>query len=226
MYGTIITGYTIYICVYRIIHTHAIVPHCGLEQVSHEVGFVVSYLFINVASIILYKLNFPFVFILEQMFTYLLCITYGLIICTVKSVSTEPLWTEEFVQFRQVFGVHRFKLHSQLVDGTVMSVWLRQVFGLLGVRFRQVFGLLGVWFRQVFGLIGVRFRQVFGLPGVRFRQLFGLLGVRFRQVFGLLGVRFRQVSLYIDTGEDVLSWKKCVVNHNKYVFGILSNPED
>ena len=83
-----------------------------------------------------------------------------------------------------MFGVHRFKLHSQLVDGTVKSVWFRQVFGLLGVRFRQVFGLLGVWFRQV--------------------------------------------SLYIDviTGEDVLSCKKCFVNHNKYVFGILSNPED
>jgi hypothetical protein len=83
-----------------------------------------------------------------------------------------------------VFGVHRFKLHSQLVDGTVKSVWFRQVFGLLGVRFRQVFGLLGVWFRQV--------------------------------------------SLYIDviTGEDVLSCKKCFVNHNKYVFGILSKPED
>jgi hypothetical protein len=72
-----------------------------------------------------------------------------------------------------VFGVHRFKLHSQLVDGTVKSLW-----------FRQVFGLLGVWFRQV--------------------------------------------SLYIDviTGEDVLSCKKCFVNHNKYVFGILSKPED
>ena len=94
-----------------------------------------------------------------------------------------------------MFGVHRFKLHSQLVDGTVKSVWFRQVFGLLGVRFRQVFGLLGV---------------------------------RFRQVFGLLGVWFRQVSLYIDviTGEDVLSCKKCFVNHNKYVFGILSKPED
>ena len=75
------------------IHTHVIVPHCCLEHVSsHEVGFVVSYLFINVASIILYKLNFSFVFILEQMFTYLLCSTYGLIICTVKSISTEPLW--------------------------------------------------------------------------------------------------------------------------------------
>ena len=83
-----------------------------------------------------------------------------------------------------MFGVHRFKLHSQLVDGTVKSLWFRQVFGLLGVRFRQVFGLLGVWFRQV--------------------------------------------SLYIDviTGEDVLSCKKCFVNHNKYVFGILSKPED
>ena len=41
-----------------------------------------------------------------------------------------PLWTEEFAQFRQVFGLHRFKLHRHLVDGTVKSVWFKQVFGL------------------------------------------------------------------------------------------------
>jgi hypothetical protein len=40
-----------------------------------------------------------------------------------------PFETEEFVQFRQGFGLHRFKLHRHLVDGTVKSVWLRQVFG-------------------------------------------------------------------------------------------------
>jgi len=43
-----------------------------------------------------------------------------------------PFGTEEFVQFRQVFGLYRFKLHRHLVDGTVKSVWLRQVFGLSG----------------------------------------------------------------------------------------------
>ena len=47
-------------------------------------------------------------------------------------------WTEEFVQFIQVFALHRFKLHKHLVDGTVTSIWFRQVFGLLRVRFRQV----------------------------------------------------------------------------------------
>ena len=46
--------------------------------------------------------------------------------------------TEEFVQFRQVFGLNRFKLHRHLVDGTVKSVWFRQVFGLLRVWFRLV----------------------------------------------------------------------------------------
>jgi hypothetical protein len=46
--------------------------------------------------------------------------------------------TDKFVQFRQVFGLHRFKLHRHLVDGTVKSHWFRQVFGLLRVRFRQV----------------------------------------------------------------------------------------
>ena len=80
------------------------------------------------------------------------------------------MWTEEFVQFRQGFGLHRFKLHRHLVDETVKSVWFRQVFGLLRVWFRQVLGLLRVWFRQVFGLLRVRFRQVFDLLRVRFRQ--------------------------------------------------------
>ena len=46
--------------------------------------------------------------------------------------------TEEFVQFRQVFGLHRFKLHRHLVDGTVKSVWFLQDFGFLWVQFRQV----------------------------------------------------------------------------------------
>ena len=45
---------------------------------------------------------------------------------------------EEFVQFRQVLDLHRFKLHRHLGNGTVKSVWLRQVFGLLRVWFRQV----------------------------------------------------------------------------------------
>ena len=49
-----------------------------------------------------------------------------------------PFGTDKFVQFRQVFGLHRFKLQRHLVDGTVMSVWFRQVYGLLSVRFRQV----------------------------------------------------------------------------------------
>jgi hypothetical protein len=39
--------------------------------------------------------------------------------------SFEPL-DFKFVQFRQVFGLHRFKLHRHLVDSTE-SVWFRQV---------------------------------------------------------------------------------------------------
>jgi hypothetical protein len=35
-----------------------------------------------------------------------------------------------------VFDLHRFKLHKHLVDGTVKSVWFRQVFGLHRFRFR------------------------------------------------------------------------------------------
>ena len=42
--------------------------------------------------------------------------------------------TEEFVQFRQVFGLQRFQLHRHLVGGTVKSVWFRQVYGLLRVQ--------------------------------------------------------------------------------------------
>jgi hypothetical protein len=45
-----------------------------------------------------------------------------------------PFGTEEFVQFRQVFDLHRFKLHRHLEDGTVKPVWFRQVFGLLRVQ--------------------------------------------------------------------------------------------
>ena len=51
---------------------------------------------------------------------------------------SNPFGTDKFVQFKQVFGLHRFRLHRHLVDGTVKSDWLRQVFGLLRVRFRQV----------------------------------------------------------------------------------------
>jgi hypothetical protein len=63
-----------------------------------------------------------------------------------------------------VFGLHRFKLHRYLVDGTVKSVWIRQVFGSLRVRFRQLI-------RQVFGSLRVRFIQLI-------RQVFGSLRVR------------------------------------------------
>jgi len=42
---------------------------------------------------------------------------------------------DRFKLFRQVFGLDRFKLHRHLVDGTVKSVWLRQVFGLLRVQY-------------------------------------------------------------------------------------------
>ena len=49
-----------------------------------------------------------------------------------------PFETEEFVQFKQVFGWHRFKWHRLWVYQTVKSVWFMQVFGLLRVRFRQV----------------------------------------------------------------------------------------
>ena len=59
-------------------------------------------------------------------------------------LNRNPSRTEEFVQFRQVFGLHRFKLHRHLVDGTVKSVWFRQVFGLLRVRFRQVYSGFGL----------------------------------------------------------------------------------
>ena len=46
----------------------------------------------------------------------------------------------QFVQYRQVFGLHRFKLHRHLVDGTVKSVWFTQ-----GSVYRTV---KSVWFTQ------------------------------------------------------------------------------
>ena len=59
-----------------------------------------------------------------------------------------PFGTEEFVQFRQVFDLHRFKLHRHLVDGTIKSVWFTQ-----GSVYRTI---KSVWFRQVFGLLRVQ----------------------------------------------------------------------
>jgi hypothetical protein len=46
---------------------------------------------------------------------------------TIKLSKSNPFGTEEFVQFRQVFGLYRSKLHRNLVDRTVKSVWFRQV---------------------------------------------------------------------------------------------------
>ena len=40
---------------------------------------------------------------------------------TAKNLSKpNPCGTEDFVKFRQVFGLHRLKLHRQLLDGTVL----------------------------------------------------------------------------------------------------------
>ena len=65
-----------------------------------------------------------------------------------------------------MFGLHRFKLHRHLVDGTVKSVWFRVWFGLDKFSVDSGFGLdkfsvdsgfglgrfsvdSGFWFRQV-----------------------------------------------------------------------------
>ena len=40
-----------------------------------------------------------------------------------------------------MFVLHRFKLHRHLVDGTVRSVWFRQVFGLLRFSVYSGYGL-------------------------------------------------------------------------------------
>jgi hypothetical protein len=61
-----------------------------------------------------------------------------------------PLWTEEFVQFRQGFGLHRFKLHRHLVDVTVKSVRFRQVFSGFGLDRFSVFSGFGLGRFSVF----------------------------------------------------------------------------
>ena len=53
-----------------------------------------------------------------------------------------PFGIEEFVQFRQVFGLHRFKLHRHLVEETVKSVWVRQVYSLLGFGLERSHGII------------------------------------------------------------------------------------
>jgi hypothetical protein len=57
-----------------------------------------------------------------------------------KTYQPSPFGTEEFVQFRQVFGLQRFKLHRHLVYGTVKSV-LIAVTGNMNGRDITVFGL-------------------------------------------------------------------------------------
>jgi hypothetical protein len=94
-----------------------------------------------------------------------------------------PFETEEFVQFRQVFGLHRFKSHRHWVDRTVKSVWFRQVISLLSVQLRQVFGLHR--FKLHRHLVDGTVKSVW----------FKILPV-LRQDFCLLSVRFRQISLY------------------------------
>ena len=56
-----------------------------------------------------------------------------------------------------------FKLHRQLVDGIVKSVWLRQVFGLLRIRFKQVYSGIGLDRFSVYSGLGFK-------AGFRFTQ--------------------------------------------------------
>ena len=51
------------------------------------------------------------------------------------SKNLSKLGSDKFVQFSQVFGLHRFILHRHLVDGTVKSVWFRKIFGLTRVHY-------------------------------------------------------------------------------------------
>jgi len=54
-----------------------------------------------------------------------------------------------------VFGLHRFKLHRDLVDVTVKCVWFKQVVGLLRVQLHRDLvdvTVKSVWFKQVVGL--------------------------------------------------------------------------
>ena len=95
-----------------------------------------------------------------------------------------------------MFGLHRFKLHRHLVDGTVNSVWFRQVFGLHRFKLHKHLvdrTVKSVWFRQVFGLHRFKLHRHLGDGTVK--------SVWFRQDFGLLRVRFRHASLYYPLSE-------------------------
>ena len=50
-----------------------------------------------------------------------------------------PFGSEEFVQFRQMLHLHRFKLCRYFNERTFILVWFKQVFGLFIFWFRQVF---------------------------------------------------------------------------------------
>jgi hypothetical protein len=96
--------------------------------------------------------------------------------------------TEEFVQFRQVLGLHRFKLHRDLVDVTVKSVWFKQVVwftqGSVDVTVKSVWFKQVAWFTQ--GSVDVTVKSVWFTQGsvdvivnsVWFKQVVGLLRVQ------------------------------------------------
>jgi hypothetical protein len=64
-------------------------------------------------------------------------------------------------QPQQVFGLHRFKLHRDLVDVTVNSVWFKQVVGLLKSSVDVT--VKSVWFTQ--GSVDVTVKSVWFTQG-------------------------------------------------------------
>ena len=90
-----------------------------------------------------------------------------------------------------MFGLHRFKLHRHLVDGTVKSVWFQQVFVYSGFsRWDCKVCLVSAGFRFTQGSVdGTKICLV--SAGFRFTQgsVDGTVkSVWFQQVFGLLRV--------------------------------------
>ena len=120
------------LCIHIMDKYVAVVSNFHQERIS---SFVTSIKWIvpSVTNYLIFTIKWFARFLLDRMHT-----KFNENIHTVKPAKTEPLGPDKFVQLRQVFVLHRFKLHKHLIDGTVKSAWFRKVFGLTRVRFRQV----------------------------------------------------------------------------------------
>ena len=108
-----------------------------------------------------------------------------------------------------MFGLHRFKLHRHVVDGTVKFVWFRQIFGLLRIRFIQV----SLYIQSVISKINERFQP---------EQLDLLQGLNKMLNPKCMQNNCKQNFVRHESANPILWYKaKCELGNNCIVFEVL-----